>query len=68
MHLYRDETLSLPDPDYKLSAHTANNYLDFEHLENDGQIWAFIIIVLIDIWWYIRHYISPTFLNIENIF
>ena len=41
--------LSLPDPDRKLSVHTANNTLDFEYLENDGQIRAFMIMVLLDI-------------------
>ena len=60
--------LSLPDPDCKLSVHTANNSWDFEYFENDGQIWAFIIMVLLDIWWYIRHHIFPTFLSIENAF
>ena len=30
--------LAVPDPDCKLSVYTANNSLDFEYFENDGQI------------------------------
>ena len=60
--------LSLPDPDCKLSVHTANDSLGFEYLENDGEMWVFIILVLLDIWLYITHHIDPTFLKIENTF